>query len=375
VEAKIIKLPFRVKKSVLALGAQTKNTLCFAKDRSAYLSPVHPDLSLLPDFIEFEKDAKYFLRKRPKIIAYDLHPEYQSTKFALGLSQSHKVTKSQVQHHHAHIAACMVENGLSNQKVIGVAFDGTGLGLESQLWGGEFLVCDYKNFTRKAHLREVPLIGGEKAIQEPWRVAAAWLYLIYKDRFLNLKNDFVKCLDNKKWQLLKKMYLSDLHSPLASSMGRLFDGVACLVLNKSKARFEAELAIELQKLAEGCRVKASAYPFKMARTREGYLLDPAPMLRKIVLGLGKKEDAVLIAYRFHLTLAQMVVKGCLALKKEERLNRVVLTGGVFQNKLLLRLSRELLEAEGFKVFTHCHLPSSDAGLSLGQAAVACFRSS
>jgi len=219
-ELKKIRLPFKITKPTLALGSQTKNTICFAKDNLAILSPIHPDLGNYRDFLNFTKTAREFLKKSPKIIAYDLHPEYQSTKYALQL-QATGYRLQAIQHHHAHIASCMVEFGLKNQKIIGVAFDGTGFGSDNTLWGAEFLICDYKNFKRRAHLREIPLLGGERAILEPWRLAAAWLNLIYKDKFLDLDINFVKGIDKNKWQVLKNMNLTGFNSTLASSMGRL----------------------------------------------------------------------------------------------------------------------------------------------------------
>lgn len=372
-KAKKINLPFKAKKKILALGSQTKNTLCFAEGHFAYLSPVHPDLSQLADFLEFEKHAKVFLKKKPKIIACDLHPEYQSSKFAQALSPI-TYNLQPIQHHHAHIASCMLEHGLANQKVIGVAFDGTGLGLDNRIWGGEFLVCDYKDFRRGAHIKEIPLLGGEKAIQEPWRLAAAWLYQAYKDKFLNLRVDFVRGLDKNAWRVLKQMVLSQLHAPLASSAGRLFDAIASLVLNKHRARFEAELAIELEKLAEGCSLKPSAYSFELSRNKDEKILNPMPVFKQVVLDLKHKEPKEKIAYRFHLTVAQMIRKTCLLLRKENNLNKVILSGGVFQNKLLLRLSSGLLCLEGFQVLTHCQLPAHDAGISPGEVAIAHYRS-
>ena len=223
-----IKLPFKLKNAVLALGSQTKNTVCFAKGDKAWVSLTHKDLSAPKDLSDFEKDAEHFLKENPKIIAYDLHPEYQSTRFALSLSS--KCRLMPVQHHHAHIATCMAENGLKNQQVIGVAFDGTGLGVDNAVWGAEFLLCDYNKFSRAAHLKEIPLVGGERAILEPIRLACAWL-------------DFDQSIDKR--QIFKKIFLSGINSPLASSMGRLFDAAASLVLGKRKASFEAELAIEL----------------------------------------------------------------------------------------------------------------------------------
>jgi hydrogenase maturation protein HypF len=359
-----IKLPFRIKRPVLAFGPQTKNTICFAEGDLAYISSTHQNLSDPVDLSSFEKSVKYFLKKHPKIIAYDLHPEYQSTKYALSLADSYVLCP--VQHHHAHIASCMAECGLKNQRVIGVAFDGTGLGSDNHLWGAEFLVCDYKDFRRRAHLKEVPLLGGEKAILEPARVAAAWL--------CNSGIDPVKIIDNKKWVVLKKMYLSGFNSPLASSMGRLFDAAGSLILGKGKVSFEAELAIELEKLALSSQSIARGYKFNVVQKNNSYILDPLPMFREIITALKANEKKKDIAYSFHLAAAQMIRKTCLILRGEEKINKVVLSGGVFQNNLLLKLALDLLYKEGFSVFTHKTLSCNDSCVSLGQAAVANFRS-
>ncbi len=368
-----IQLPFALKRSILAFGSQTKNALCFAKGNSAYLSRLHPDLNNPQDFSKFEKDVKYFLKKNPQIIAYDLHPEYQSTKYIQHLSQSHQVTTSPVQHHHAHIAACMADNGLKNQKVIGVAFDGTGLGNDNRIWGAEFLVCDYKNFIRCAHLREIPLVGAERAILEPWRLAAIWLYRIYKERFLNLGINFVKGINKKEWQVLKNMYLSDFNSPLVSSMGRLFDAVASLVLAKYKVKFEAELAMELEKITTGHRLKAAGYKFQVIKSKGKYILDPSLMFKEIIADLKARQAKERIAYRFHLSVAEMARKMCIILRKESGINKVVLSGGVFQNNLLLSLILDLLYKKDFRVFVHRNLSCNDSGISLGQAVIAHFR--
>ena len=373
-ELKRIRLPFRAKKTVLGLGAQTKNTICFIKGGFAYLSPVHADLSNPKDLFSFEKDALYFLKKYPKIIAYDLHPEYQSTKFSLDLSPI-TYRLSPIQHHHSHIVSCMVENGLKNQKVIGVAFDGTGLGEGNTLWGGEFLLCDFKSFQRKAHLQEIPLLGGEKAISEPGRLALAWLYLVYKDGLFNLGIDFVKGIDKKKWRVLKDMYLKGFNAPLASSMGRLFDAVASLTFAKYRAKFEAELAIELEKKASAWRPPVQAYDFKITKGKGGYTLSPLPMFKQIVSGLKQGQPQANLAYGFHLTVAQMLKKVCLILRQASRINKVALSGGVFQNKLLLNLSLGLLYKEGFQVLTHKDLSCNDSGVSLGQAVIASSRAS
>lgn len=368
-----IQLPFKIKKAALSLGSQTKNTVCFARGRHAYLSSIHSDLSNPQDFLSFEKDTKYFLKKNPQIIAYDLHPEYQSTKYALNL-HAIRHTPYAIQHHHAHIASCMVDNGLKNQKVIGVAFDGTGLGTDNTLWGAEFLICDYKNFKRKARLRQIPLLGGQQAILEPWRLAAAWLYLTYKERIPNLKVNFLKGINKSKWKILKDMYLKEVGSPLASSMGRLFDAIASIVLEKYEARFEAELAIGLEKLAIRYPLSAIHYPFRIIRDKDIYILDPLPIFRQVIGDLKRRMPEEKIAYRFHLTVAEMIRKACLILRKDSKINKVVLSGGVFQNNLLLRQSLDLLYKEDFGVFINKNLAYNDSSVSLGQVTIANFRS-
>ncbi len=359
-----IKLPFKLKKTVLALGSQTKNTICFAKDGCAYISPIHADLSLPKDLVAFERDAKYLLKKHPEVIACDLHPEYQSTKFALSLSTIHHPPSTirhplLVQHHHAHIAACMAENGLKNQKVIGVAFDGTGLGADDTIWGAEFLLCDYKKFSRRAHLKEIPLVGGERSILEPWRILAAWL-------------NFSKSVDKK--QLLSKIYKSGINSPLASSMGRLFDAVGSLVLGKREAKFEAELAIALEKLAAKNNLCAPGYKFSISKDKNGYILDPANIFKQIIRDLKAKMPREKIAWSFHQAVAGVILKIALILRREHRLNKIALSGGVFQNKILLKMSADLLSKEGFQVFRHKYLSSNDSCISLGQAVIAGLRS-
>jgi len=267
----------------------------------------------------------------------------------------------------------MAENGLKNDLVIGVAFDGTGLGLDNTLWGAEFLVCNYKNFQRKVHLKEIPLLGGEKAILEPWRLAAAWLYSAYKDRFLNLDIGFIKKFDKNKWQVLKKMYLSGFNAPLASSMGRLFDAVATITLEKYKANFEAELAIELEKSATNYFLPAGrSYKFKMIKDKDVYTIDPSLMFKEIVADLKAKEPKQKIAFRFHLAVAEMIKNACLNLRRETKINKIVLSGGVFQNKLLLSCSLYLLTQENFNLFTHNNLSCNDSSISLGQVAIANF---
>jgi hydrogenase maturation protein HypF len=370
-----IDLPFNIKKPVLAVGADIKNSLCFAHRESAFLSQVTNDLEVLDNFKQFQKRMNSFSRRfgsRPEIIAYDKHPGYFSTKYVLNLPRTQKIKLIPIQHHHAHIASCMAENRLKNQKVIGVAFDGTGFGDDNTLWGAEFLVGDYRSFHRSAHLRNIPLLGGKQAILQPWRASAAWLYLAFGDNLLDLNLDFVKRINKKQWEILKKMWEQNLNAPLASSMGRLFDAVAGIVLNITRVKFEAEAAINLEKAASLYKSRSDSYNFEIKKSDETFVIDPTSTFQDIVTDLERKRSKEEVAARFHTTVAQMIKLVCLKLRKVSRIDTVILTGGVFQNKILFNLSSDLLKKEGFRVITHRLLPCTDVSLSLGQAAVASY---
>jgi hydrogenase maturation protein HypF len=345
-----INLPVRIKKPVLALGSQTKNTICFASGKNASISSVHSDLNNPSDLAIFEKDVKYFLKKKPRIIAADLHPDYQSSKYI--------PVDFIIQHHHAHIASCMAENGLKDTKVRGVAFDGTGLGDDGRIWGAEFLACDYKCYKRLAHLKEIPLVGGERAILEPWRLVEAWFNFTAK---------------TKRAKLLKKIYSSGINSPLASSMGRLFDAAGSIILKKSNANFEAELAIKLEECASKFRDKGVSYKFNLKKNKGIYIIDPVRIIKGIALDTESGKSQESMAFNFHLTVAQMISRVCSALREDAGIKSVVLSGGVFQNKLLLSLSLDLLYKRGFNVITHKKLSCNDSCVSLGQAVIASMR--
>jgi len=367
-----IELKQKLKNSVLALGPQKKNTVCFAKGNYAYMSLEHKDLENPHDFLSFRRNLAYFLKKSPMIIAYDLHPEYQSTRYIHNLKTG-TYRLEPIQHHHAHIAACMAENNLGDQKVIGVAFDGTGMGTDNHIWGGEFLICSYKGFKRTGHLKEIPLLGGERAILEPWRLALICLYQIYKDKLFGLDIKLLKKINRHKWRVLKDMYLKGFNSFPASSAGRLFDAVASLIFSAASVTSEAELAIRLEESARRYKSKTKGYEFGVLKEKKNYILDPAPLFKELIYDLNKKEDSNKIAYRFHLAIAQGIRRMAIILRQETGIGRVVLAGGVFQNNLLLKQALELLYKEGFRVFYHHTLTSSDASISLGQAVIAGMR--
>jgi hydrogenase maturation protein HypF len=338
---------------VLACGAELKNTFCLTKGSHAILSQHIGDLENYETLLFFEEtlaNLKKLFRVTPRAVVYDLHPGYLSTKFALAVPDLPKIG---VQHHHAHIAACMAENGLTGE-VIGVAFDGTGYGLDGAIWGGEFLVAGYAEFARRAHLRYVPLAGGDAAVREPWRSAVAYLG----------PGASIPGVQESRLRTVQSMIATGTNTVSTSSCGRLFDAVAAIAGVRREINFEGQAAIELEAIADpAC---AERYPFEIA----GEELDFRPMIESIVRG---HEPPAVIAARFHHTLAAAIREMCVRVRAEAALNRVCLSGGTFQNMLLLGLTVRALEDSGFEVFLHRSVPPNDGGLALGQAAVAAAR--
>ena len=360
-----IKTAFEFSKEILACGAELKNTFCFARGRDAFLSHHIGDLENLDTFQSFQKGIDHFKRLfglRPEVIAHDLHPDYISTKYALALDD--ELTKVGVQHHHAHIASCMVDNRIEGE-VIGVAMDGLGFGEDGRFWGGEFFIADFAHAERVAHLDYVPMPGGTRAIREPWRMAAIYLHRAFGDDFLDLKLPFVKRLDKRAWSALRKMAEGGVNSPETSSMGRLFDAVASLVGLRTMINYEGQAAVELEAIAD--RSLTQGYEFEL--TSAGVIKAERVILRAAEDLLADVSPQA-VAARFHLGVAGLIVSIALRLRVERRLNRVVLSGGVFQNMYLLAEVCRSLESNGFDVFTHRRTPANDGGVSLGQAAVA-----
>lgn len=365
----------KFKEPIIGLGAQTKSSLALGLDKSIYVSKARGDLSDPVEFGVFKKVLAYFIRRgKVKNFSHDLHPQYTSTQFIKEYAQENNHCRTfGVQHHQAHIASCMLEHNLKG-KVIAVVFDGTGLGLDGAFWGGDFFIGDYQRFTRLAHLKYAALIGGQEAIVEPWRLACSWLYEIYRDRFLNLKIDFIKSIDKKKWPFLKKMLVKKINTPLTSSAGRLFDAVSALLgLVRKKISYEAEGPIKLEALALKFNSAANAkmyYNYKIHKRSSLLVIDPGLILKGIVSDLKKNVPGENIAYKFHHTLALLIVDVVYKLWQEARLKAVVLSGGVFNNRLLRALATNLLQEKGFKVFINCRFGPGDSSLALGQIMLA-----
>jgi hydrogenase maturation protein HypF len=260
----------------------------------------------------------------------------------------------------------MVDNEIDGN-VIGVSFDGTGFGTDGTIWGGEFLICDYGEFERMGHLEYTPLPGGEKAIKEPWRMAASFLYKIYHDSMFDLEIDFIKRLDREKWIIIKKMIDKGINSPMTSSSGRLFDAVSALVGIRKEVYYEGQAAIELEMVAGE---EEGFYPFDLKNVEGKTLILIEPILRGIVSDLERGVEVESISSKFHNTVAEMILNMCLKIRKIGGLDRVALSGGVFQNSLLLENTYGLLDNNNFKVFIQRRVPPNDGGIALGQAVIA-----
>jgi hydrogenase maturation protein HypF len=359
-----VRLPFE-SRPVLAVGAALKSAICVARGPYAFVSPHIGDLENLETYVSYqdmvERMTELF-RVRPIAVAHDLHPDYLSTRYALGLDPA--LPRVAVQHHHAHVAACMAEHRLTGP-VIGVAFDGAGYGPDGAVWGGEFLVADYTGFERVAHLGYVPMPGGDRAAREPFRMALAHLLRAFGEWDPDLSP--VREATDAERRMIRWQMERELNAPHTSSMGRLFDAVASLAGVRHRARFEAQAAMELEALAEG--LAGASYPVEITDGTP-LVLEPGPMIRGVVDDLAEGTPATRIAARFHATVAEAVVQISKRVRASRGLDRVVLTGGVFQNAILLGATRQGLDACGFEVFSHHLVPPNDGGIALGQAAVA-----
>jgi hydrogenase maturation protein HypF len=367
-----INLPFK-SKQVLACGAELKNTFCLTRDDHAFLSQHIGDMENLETMEHFENTIglyKRLFRVQPEIIACDMHPEYLSTKYARELAdESPGLSLVPVQHHHAHIVSCMVDNGLE-EPVIGVAFDGTGFGTDGCIWGGEFMLVDYRSFQRLGHLQYVPMPGGEAAVKKPYRMAIGYLLSILGESALRNNLPLMQYLDSREIDIIKKQITRGLNSPLTSSCGRLFDAVSALVGVRGQVDYEAQAAIELEAIAD--EDEAGYYPFDIATKNGMEIVQSGRLFEAIINDLDKGCTREIISARFHNTMPQVVVEMCQRFARRTGVSKVALSGGVFQNRLLLRLTVAALEKAGLSVLTHRQVPTSDGGVSLGQAVIANF---
>ena len=353
---------------LLAVGAELKGALCLTRGDRAFMSQHIGDLknaATLASLAETAEHLQALLEIRPSLVAHDLHPDYLSTGYAEGLAGIPKVA---VQHHHAHLASCMAENGLDGE-VIGVIFDGTGYGADGTVWGGEFLVGGYRGYRRAGHLRPVPLPGGDAAVREPFRMALAYLHDAFGDELFDLPLPWLAAIAPPERRLYLQLLERRINSPLTSSCGRLFDAVAALIGLRERVSYEGQAAIELEALAEESPA-TGCYPMAFMRRDGTVEVDLRMMIRALVEEMAAGRPKADMARLFHATVAAAVGEVCSVIRGEEGLDRVVLSGGVFQNRLLTEGVCALLEANGFTVVTHRLVPPNDGGLALGQAMVA-----
>jgi len=357
---------------ILGCGGELKNTICLTKGRNAFLSQHIGDMENLRTFRFFQKTIEHLkriLEIEPGVVAYDLHPGYLSTQWAL---EQRGVQLVGIQHHHAHIASCLAENGVE-ERVIGIALDGTGYGTDGRVWGGEVLIADLKGFQRAGHFQYLPMPGGEKAVKEPWRMGVSYLYWVYGEEFRNLNIEFVRRIDRGRLDVILRMLRRGVNSPLTSSCGRLFDGIASLLGLRDRVSFEGQAAMELEMQLWGKAESAlteESYPFELREEKEVILIPYRPIIRKVVEDLSRGAGRRVISLRFHNTLIELFLEVCRRIRERTGIEKVALSGGCFQNLYLLTRLWERLEGEGFEVYTHSQVPPNDGGISLGQVAVA-----
>jgi hydrogenase maturation protein HypF len=353
--------------TILAVGGELKNTICLTKEEQAFVSQYVGDLENFETTCYFEEaiaHLQHILGVEPEIVAHDLHPEYYSTKWAAQFSNL-----VGVQHHHAHVASCMAEHKIE-ERVIGIALDGTGYGTDGAIWGGEILLADFEGFERFAHLQYVPLPGGDAAVREPWRMALSYLHAHFGEEFLEWDLPFVETLDRGKAELVLKMIERGVNAPSTSSCGRLFDAVAALIGIRSEINYEAQAAIELEMTARGSAQDDTAYPMHLSEE----VIRTGPLFEAMVEDLRAGVPAPVMGRRFHNGIAEVLAEVAREAREQSELDAVCLSGGTFQNVLLTKALCERLEADGFEVFTHEQVPANDGGLSLGQALVAAYQS-
>ena len=359
----------------VACGGELKNTFCVAKERYVFLSHHIGDLENYETLRSFREGVDHYCRLfdvQPELVAYDLHPEYLSTKYARELEES-GLPAVGVQHHHAHTASCLADNERPDaERVIGVALDGTGYGTDGAVWGGEFLEGSVaEGFARRAHLEYAPMPGGAAAIRQPWRMALAYLISLHgEEETSKLPLAMVRQTGERNVRLVARLVEHGLNSPPTSSAGRLFDAVAALagVPGTLRTTYEGQAAIELELAARG--PVNGGYPFRLRPEGDGWVVETRGIIGGVVDDLLAGREIREISSRFHRTMAEVVAAGCEEIRDAGGVSSVALSGGTFQNLLLMEQVVELLAGKGFAVYRHRRVPTNDGGISLGQAVLA-----
>lgn len=353
-------------KETLAYGSHLKNTFCISKEQFAFLSQHMGSMDNLEAYKNYEYNVKHFKNLyniKPEIIAYDMHPELLLSNFA----KKDEGKKIPVQHHHAHIVSCMIENEI-NEKVIGIAFDGTGFGTDGKIWGGEFLVCDYEGFERAGHLNYVKMPGGDSAVKEPWKMALGYLFKAFGSE---INTSIFTSISEKNTKIILNMLKNNINSIETSSMGRFFDAVSALVNLKMKVSFEGEAAINLEAISDAD--ENGTYNYEIYFADETYVVNTDSIIKGIVEDIDKNIDKSIIAKRFHNTVIAFALEMTKLIRSKYKINSVALSGGVFQNEILLKGLYEKLIENGFKVYIHKDIPCNDGGISIGQLVIANYK--
>ena len=378
--------------AILAMGGELKNTFCLLKNGQALLSHHIGDLEDSLAYADYQRAISHYqllFEQRPEIVAVDLHPEYLSGKLGRAQARIDHLPIFEIQHHHAHLAACLADNGVPvhTEPVLGVILDGLGYGEDQTMWGGEFLLADYANCTRVGTFKPVPMPGGTQAIKEPWRNTYAHLMagMGWPQFAMNYSGlPLCEFLEKKPRTMLDRMLSNRINSPLASSCGRLFDAAAAAMgICTERVLYEGQAAMEMEALVDDETLlqedDASAYPFSIPRLNHSGLpyVEPLGMWQALLGDLVLNTPVPVMAARFHKGLANVIcrmIKQCSQSSDgQERLHTVVLSGGVFQNQVLFELVKHTLETDGFMVLSHTQVPMNDGGLALGQAAIAAAR--
>ncbi|WP_066629017.1 carbamoyltransferase HypF [Clostridium magnum] len=358
-------------KEILACGSNMKNTFCVARENFLFLSQHNGDLENIETIEHYKNNIEHYEKIfyfTPKYIACDMHPGYVSSEYAYNTS----LPRIEVQHHHAHIVSCLAENNVT-RKVIGIAYDGTGYGTDGRIWGGEFLLCDNKEFERLGQLDYVKMPGGEKAVKEPWRMAVSYIYKVFKSNKWKecsterqLRKILIKLYGNRAINIVS-MIESDINCHKTSSMGRFFDAAASLMGLRDSVTYEGQAAIELEAIA--CEKSLDSYDYDIVQA-DGYIVKP----EKIIIGILKdkflKEQDSVISDKFHNTIVNFSKDICKLIRKDTGVNEVALSGGVFQNSYLLKNLTNELKREDFVVYANKLIPTNDGGVALGQIVIA-----
>jgi hydrogenase maturation protein HypF len=353
-------------KNIVAIGAENKTTFSVISEKGLYTSDQINDLTDINSYNKHETELKKYLSDNsidPDVMVCDEHPDYTSRTIAEKINKDTGAKILKVQHHHAHIAACMLDNNI-DEKVVGISFDGTGYGLDGNSWGSEFMICDRRDFERRYHLKYVPVPGGDIAAKETWRMAVSYLYDAFGPELTEQEVPFLRKIEKEKIDLILQMIDKKVNSPLTSSMGRLFDAVSALLEICTFAETEAEGAILLEKEID--HSNGDHYEYSILKEE----IDVAPMIRQIVGDIKNKKNKGTISAKFHNTIGEIVFDLSERLNKETGIDKVLISGGCFQNKYLTSYIEDKFNDKNLKLFKHKNFLPTDFNVSIGQAVIA-----